>query len=286
MTSFPASLITGLFAVAMFGQTAPESPVVGVGPFLHIVSDLDESLKFYHDALGLELRGPPGDHPFTNNPPVANLYGVPGKQFRAGVLMIPGSPMGIELVQWGEAREPENKGIADPGAVTLILRVADANAIVARAVKAQLSMMRRNGGPPTLHDPDGFAVQVLQSDTPGADLSIGVSDVSKTVALYSKTLGFKGDGDSLAVPGTTVKIHLYSVGDKEGLTVPFPQPGRGMLRLPVRNIAAVTESLKGAGFSVITTGGVPVSLPQGPQVVILRDPNNFYLQPMEAPAPK
>ena len=280
------SLAAGLLAVSMFGQTAPESPVVGVGPFLHIVSDLDESLKFYHDALGLELRGPPGDHPFTNNPAVASLYGVPGKQFRAGVLTIPGSAMGIELVQWGEARDPQQKGIPEPGAVTLILRVTDANAIVARAVKAQLSMMRRNGGPPTLHDPDGFAVQVLQSDTPGADLSIGVSDVSKTVALYSKTLGFKGDSDSLAVPGTSVKIHLYSVGDKDGLTVPFPQPGRGMLRLMVRNTAAVTESLKSAGFSVITTGGVPVSLPQGPQVVILRDPNNFYLQPMEAPAPK
>ena len=109
--------------------------------------------------------------------------------------------MGIELVQWGEARDPQQKAIPEPGAVTLILRVTDANAIVARAVKAQLSMMRRNGGPPTLHDPDGFAVQVLQSDTPGADLSVGVSDVSKTVALYSKTLGFKVDGDALTVPG-------------------------------------------------------------------------------------
>src|SRR5579859_1382486 len=89
-------LVAGLFSVSMFGQTAPESPVVGVGPFLHIVSDLDESLKFYHDALGLELRGPAGEHPFTNFPPVANLYGVPGKHFRAGVLVIPGSPMGIE----------------------------------------------------------------------------------------------------------------------------------------------------------------------------------------------
>ena len=55
-----------------------------------------------------------------------------------------------------------------------------------------------------------------------------------------------------------------------------------MLRLPVHNIAGVTESLKNGGFSVITTGGVPVTLPQGPQVIIVRDPNNFYLQPMEA----
>jgi hypothetical protein len=41
--------------------------------------------------------------------------------------------------------------------------------------------------------------------------------------------------------------------------------------------------LKSAGFSVITTGGAPVTLPQGQRVIIVRDPNNFFLQPMEAP---
>jgi hypothetical protein len=56
-----------------------------------------------------------------------------------------------------------------------------------------------------------------------------------------------------------------------------------MLRLFVRNIDAVAASLKSAGFSVVTTGGAPVTLPQGQRAIILRDPNNFYLQPMEAP---
>jgi hypothetical protein len=54
-----------------------------------------------------------------------------------------------------------------------------------------------------------------------------------------------------------------------------------MLRLPARNITAFTASLKAGGFSVITTGGEPVTLPQGPRVIIVRDQNNFYLQPME-----
>src|SRR3984885_10426030 len=91
-----------LLVAAAIAQAQTESPtVVGVGPFLHIVSDLDQSLAFYHDELGLELSGPAGEHKFTDNPAVANLYGVPGKQFRAAVLKIPGSAMGIELVQWG-----------------------------------------------------------------------------------------------------------------------------------------------------------------------------------------
>jgi catechol 2,3-dioxygenase-like lactoylglutathione lyase family enzyme len=260
-----------LGAVTMLGQTAPpESPVVGVGPFLHIVSDLDQSLAFYHDALGLELSGPAGDHKFTDNPAVANLYGVPGKQFRAAVLKIPGSAMGIELVQWGEARKPEHKPISGPGAVTLILHVKEPSA-TPKAIR---------------YDPDGFAVELEQADGPGADLSISVSDVRETTALYTKVLGFKSDGDWLTVPGASLRIRLTKSNSNEGLGIPFPEPGRGMLRLPVRNIAALTESLKSAGFSVITTGGAPVTLPQGPRVIIVRDPNNFYLQPMEAAPPK
>jgi len=261
-----------LGAVTMLGQAAPpESPVVGVGPFLHIISDLDQSLAFYHDMLGLELSGPAGtEHKFTDNPAVANLYGVPGKQFRAAVLKIPGSAMGIELVQWGEARKPEHKPIADPGGVTLILRVTDSAAASKKA----------------LHDPDGYPVEVVRSENAGADLSVSVSNVEQEKALYTGALGFMAEGDWLTVPGASVRIRFTKAAGGEGLGVGFPEPGRGMLRLPVRNIVALTESLKGAGFSVITTGGAPVTLPQGPRVIIVRDPNNFYLQPMEMPAPK
>jgi catechol 2,3-dioxygenase-like lactoylglutathione lyase family enzyme len=275
-------IVLGLLsAVALFGQA--DSPVLGVGPFLHMISDLDESLAFYHDALGLELTGPAGPHAFTDNPAVANLYGVPGKQFRAAVLKIPGSAMNIELAQWGESRKPRHDRIADPGAVTLLLRVADMNAVADRAVKAGQAMMDRSANTVTFEDPDGFVVEVQQSDKPGADLNVSVSDVSKTKALYASAFGFKADEDWLAVPGATVRIRLIQTTGAGGSTAPFPQPGRGMLRLPVRNIADLTQSLKGAGFSVITTGGKPVTLPQGPQVIIVRDPNNFYFQPMQAP---
>jgi len=76
------------------------------------------------------------------------------------------------------------------------------------------------------------------------------------------------------------QIRFTTAGDS--LNVPFPTPGQGMLRILVRKIDALTSSLKNAGFTVITTGGAPVTLPQGQRVIILRDPNNFYLQLMEA----
>jgi catechol 2,3-dioxygenase-like lactoylglutathione lyase family enzyme len=245
-------LMSALFpAVVMFAQTAPlESPVVGVGPFLHIVSDLDQSLAFYHGVLGLELGGPPGEHKFTDNPAVANLYGVPGKQFRAAVLKIPGSPMGIELVQWGEARKPKGEPIAGPGVATLFVRRPD--------------------GPKSLRDPDGFQVEVERSENPAADLVVSVSDVGETTELYGRLLGLKRD---------RIRFNKAKAGDAPG--APFPEVGQGMLRVFVRDIDALTASLKSAGFSVITTGGAPVTLPQGQRAIIVRDPNNFYLQPME-----
>ena len=172
--------------------------------------------------------------------------------------------MGIELVQWGEVRKPTMKN-ADPGVVSLLLRGSAGN--IHQGI---------------MTDPDGYFVVFEPSDKAGADLSVSVIDPEKTAALYTAALGFKPDGGWLDVPGTSVRIRLTKAVVEDGLKFPFPEPGRGMLRLQVHNIAALSESLKSAGFSVITTGGAPVTLPQGPQVIILRDPNNFYLQPMEA----
>jgi len=243
-------VLLSLLCVAILAAQT-EGSVVGVGPFLHIVSDLDQSLAFYHDKLGLELTGPAGEHKFTDNPAVANLYGVPGKQFRAAVLKIPGSEMGIELVQWGEARQPKGERMEGPGAVTLILRRSGANK-------------------KSLHDPDGFPVEVEQSQNPGAALRVGVSDVSKARALYSR----------VGLAGGQIPIEFVKAKSRAAHTA-FPEPGCGMLRLFVKNIGALTESLKGAGFAAITTGGEPVVLPQGQHVIIVRDPDSFYLQPME-----
>jgi catechol 2,3-dioxygenase-like lactoylglutathione lyase family enzyme len=248
-----------LLGVAMMAAQT-ESPVVGVGPFLHIVSDLDQSLTFYHDTLGLELSGQAGEHKFTDNPAVANLYGVPGKQFRAAVFKIPGSAMGIELVQWGEARKP----IAGPGRIGLVLHG-----------NAPLGTKR-------LRDPDGFPVAEEISDITFAELIISVKDVQKAVALYKQVLGFKVDGEYLLVPESSVRIRFTKTAGTGEPSSSFPKPGQGMLRLQVHNIVALTESLKGAGFAVITSGGAPVMLPQGPRVIIVRDRNNFFLQPMEA----
>ena len=48
-------LLSAAPARAQAPQPAPAGDVVGVGNFAHIVADLDKSLGFYRDVLGLAV---------------------------------------------------------------------------------------------------------------------------------------------------------------------------------------------------------------------------------------
>src|ERR1041385_3782753 len=67
---------------------APARPgdVIGVGNFAHIVANVDESLKFYHDVLGLEMGVTQG---FAPNPAIEKLGATEGGQSRIAVVKVP-----------------------------------------------------------------------------------------------------------------------------------------------------------------------------------------------------
>jgi hypothetical protein len=52
-------LVAGVTAVATARQTAAAGAVTGVGNFSHIVSNIERSVRFYREVLGLELDGAP-----------------------------------------------------------------------------------------------------------------------------------------------------------------------------------------------------------------------------------
>ncbi|MEP7304407.1 MAG: hypothetical protein ABJA98_02705 [Acidobacteriota bacterium] len=76
-------------------ETAPEetapSAVIGLGKFSRIVANLERSMAFSRDGLGLELSGPV--RPFDANMAIMKAANVMGAQTRYVVLKVPGSTL-------------------------------------------------------------------------------------------------------------------------------------------------------------------------------------------------
>ena len=63
-----------IFAVFFLASTMLMGQgVLGVGNFIHVVSNLDKSIEFYRDGLGLEMTGAPGPRAFSTNAVVSSL---------------------------------------------------------------------------------------------------------------------------------------------------------------------------------------------------------------------
>jgi predicted enzyme related to lactoylglutathione lyase len=206
--------LSAALAICMSLQPAfGQSDVVGSGNFSHIVTNLDKSIEFYRDVLGLELPG--GEQPFGAKPEIMQLGNTIGAQNRIAVLRVPGSTLGVELIEYKDIdRKPAHPRFQDPGAANLTLRVRDIDAVMARVKSAGEKVLTAAGGPVAigtasrnvfLQDPDGFVVEVAQPVPPpeaspqattsgnllGAGFETTVMDTEKTVKFYSDLLGFQ-----------------------------------------------------------------------------------------------
>ena len=216
--SSTAVLLSATFA---FGQTAPaptpapQSFVTGVGNFSHIVADLDKSLAFYRDVIGLQPNAPP--RPFDGNVAIMRLGNTLNAQSRFVALRVPGSPIGVELIEYKDIeRTPANPRFQDPGAANLIVRVRELDAVLDRVKKSGAKIVTVTGVPATIgnggrvmfiQDPDGFVVELVQAGAPrggaaptpaqpqgnivGGGFELTVEYTGKTVDFYQKVLGFQ-----------------------------------------------------------------------------------------------
>jgi catechol 2,3-dioxygenase-like lactoylglutathione lyase family enzyme len=133
------------------------------------VRDLDRSLAFYRDLLGMELV-------FTQEKRggyLAEIVGYPGAHVRMAHLAFPGDAQRIELFEYlepassGEAAEPRQVGLTH-----VCLRVDDIGAVHDRLLAAGVRMRSApvlvdtgaNAGGRGLyvHDPDGALVELFQ----------------------------------------------------------------------------------------------------------------------------
>ena len=133
------------------------------------VSDLDRSLAFYHDLLGLELLW----RRLYDEPDIRDIVGVPeATSFDIAMLRIPGSDVEVELLQYHGS--PRRSGAVPPschGTGHFCLFVDDAAAahaaLVARGVRFRspgpvemTGGANRGGKSMYALDPDGYVIEL------------------------------------------------------------------------------------------------------------------------------
>ncbi len=200
-----ATLLTSTLAFAQ--GPAPAGIIGGVGNFSHIVSNLERAADFYRDVIGLEVNQPPAA--FAPNPPIMDLGNTPGAQSRIATFRVPGSQLGVELIEYKDiARTPVKPRFQDPGAANLILTVRNLDAIVEK-VKTSQGRIQTVGGKATeipgakvifLQDPDGFFVELSQrevattapatSNVIGGGFEIMMEDAERTAKFWRDVLKF------------------------------------------------------------------------------------------------
>ena len=200
------------FAGILIAQPAPSGDVVGVGNFTHLVADLDRSIEFYRDRIGLELLGPQGKRPFAAVPAIQKATNAPGAQVRLAIFKIPGAEIGVEAAEFQDIeRHPVQPRFQDPGSANLILLVRDVEALLATLKKAGVPVVTTGGEPVPvrgktraviLKDPDGYFVELMQldplpettappsSNIIGARFGMTVEDTETTLKFYHDLFGF------------------------------------------------------------------------------------------------
>lgn len=305
---FPPAIAICLSLQPAFGQ----GDVVGSGNFSHIVANLDKSIEFYRDVLGLELPG--GAQPFGPKPEIMQLGNTIGAQNRIAVLRVPGSTEGVELIEYQDIdRKPAHPRFQDPGAANLTLRVRDIDPVMARVKRSGAKILTAAGGPVAIGTAsrNGFVVEVAQpvpqpeagaSNLLGAAFETTVMDTEQTVKFYRDLLGFQlrvGDAfnnnklmaetagtpgaqfrqSSGQIPGSTVRIAFIEFKDidRKPLHTRLQDPGTALLQLRVRDVDALVKALKAGGAEIVSAGGEPVNR-GNLRLAIVRDPNNLFLE--------
>jgi len=140
----------------------------------HTVENLERSLALYRDGLG--LQGSSQVPPYFSEPTVLDLLGLPHDvQYRFGMLTVPTSGLGIELIEFKDAHRAAAPARLAPGSTRLQLRVADIDAAVAVLTKAGGTFISTGGKPLDLpagsttlkvgivRDPDDLFLVLIQA---------------------------------------------------------------------------------------------------------------------------
>jgi hypothetical protein len=149
-----------------------------------------------------------------------------------------------------------------------------------------------------IQDPDGFFVRLVEGSQTlpdrwvGATLGITVAERLRLLKIYRDVLGFVPGPDGCESPHDCSDSGLPRIddgmdgvqtADQQTMRTRLPDPGTTMLLVPVRDVEAAAQALKNAGLEIITAGGKAVTHDSGSKVIIVRDPNNIFLELIQRP---
>ena len=271
---FPAALVaavlTGAAGIAQGpppavpGAALPGEVVVGSGNYSPIVQDLDRAIEFYGKLLGLTVPAAPGPgpRPFSTDPAIRNMFGMPGAQLRWVVARVPVVGLGVEMVEAKDIeRAPVHPRPQDPGSMTLILIVRDIDQAFAPLKRAGVPVITPGGEPIAfgpnnqargviVADPDGHFVELLQpSPIPettappeaniiDARVRVTVADTERTARIYRDVLQMQPQIGSF---GTIPLLDLMGLKGAELRLTTAQVPG-SLLRLEFIELKGVAGS--------------------------------------------
>jgi catechol 2,3-dioxygenase-like lactoylglutathione lyase family enzyme len=232
------ALLAGLaLPLILSAQTAPTpaTPVVQLQNLAHTVENLEKTVPFYRDVLGLPVNGrdPLAAQPQALDEDMSKFTATKGAKFRSATFRIPNAAFGFELTEFtGAPRKSGVPQLQDPGAATLALQIRDMDKMVAKLKAANTTVVTAGGAPlnPSgnpnskmrellVRDPDGFFIQLVQpdplpasaanasGDILGGSVQLSVEDSAKSAAFLRDAIGFVArPTGALATNATVAKL--------------------------------------------------------------------------------
>jgi catechol 2,3-dioxygenase-like lactoylglutathione lyase family enzyme len=297
--------------------------ILDIADYMLTVANLDRSVAFYHEVLGLSLLRAPA-RPVAN-PLEQSLTDTPGARFRSAVFANPagGPPLVLEEFT-GIARRTLRPRVVDPGAATIQIGVRDLARVLTAAAHARVPFVTRGDGAVpldesgtrgiVLRDPDGFYVRLSQPPgvAPAAAPRAAVSSITTgnvlglrvqyTVAapativrFYHGVLGLRVHAGAFTRDGTSAT----AVDTAAGSALQFaafrgvprhtyggrPQdPGTPAVALQVNDLTAALRAIRASGTLIVSAGGQPLLTGHGGATILARDPAGLLVQLIQEPA--
>jgi lactoylglutathione lyase len=154
--------------------TTPANPatgsIEGVSHFGIQVADLERSIAFYRDLIGLEMIA----HWVRDQEYIQQLVGYPGVELHVAVFRFPGSESFLEILEYRNVeKHAVDTSNANPGTAHFCLYVSDMDALHERLLAAGVQFLSDvksptigpNKGAKAIYmvDPDGIRVELLET---------------------------------------------------------------------------------------------------------------------------